>query len=836
MSGSSNNSWTIVTPEETAAAETLRPLAEGTERQDEPSAPTQGLGAETSDGSHGLSEEDHPDQTSEEPVAKPNEDSDATALPSSAPSESSSVPEPQTEGAPVDSGQSSTEPESFSDSYSHLSPSADETPAPPLNAETLGYLDSGQEEPEEEAREQKEPEEELKEESQQLSPLETPQDPTEPAPETEPELRRRRLEALEKIGQRDEEEEAEEDFQLPQRDEDSGITLNKCILGAVILLGLGTIFMSGVLMDLDEESDYPPVELKESESSEKQEWLNPDISRPGGEAELLDKLTKGNEQIEMLQEQHQSQNEELKLAKAQSAEGSTERLQQEEVQQENSRLKRHMEGVPELQKALEKMTTELKSVSMLQKDVETLKSTLNHLKLYAAATAPLSGQMENHSHKPGDHQMHKKDKYDRGVKKDWKDGEKSESKKEKKQRKDGGKTEGKEKEWKKDKSEGGGFEKRYKEDKHAKQKDEVKEWKTKQKDEAKEWKTKQKDEAKEWKTKQKDEAKEWKTKQKDEAKEWKKDKSNRGDEGKPWKEKKEKKEWTYEGDKKHKHDQVKEGRSKESKYSQETHKGPGDKHWKKGRDDYKEEKDKYEKKHWKGRDEYESRNRKDDGERREKGKEKKWAKDEKKQWKNEDKEKKRVEFKEKKHQKEWEEGHFEKYNKHKSSEDKDHTWNDKKPKPKVGQPEYWSRQRERLQHSSKPQHPCDSPDTCAQAEGVQPVLLSEFESILKNYLSKAEKAGVEPSHIAELQKLATEMFQNGVFPHDQMSFQDYVEDVGDILEDLVEGEDGSEEEEDSAIEDEMEGFEMEVMEKFMLPGKKEGVKAEFGKESGRGRG
>uniref|UniRef100_A0A3B4A0V4 Pre-B-cell leukemia homeobox interacting protein 1b n=1 Tax=Periophthalmus magnuspinnatus TaxID=409849 RepID=A0A3B4A0V4_9GOBI len=577
---------------------------------------------------------------------------------------------------PVDSGQSSTEPESFSDSYSHLSPSADETPAPPLskNLHSVYHLIN-------------------------VFICCTTVDPTEPAPETEPELRRRRLEALEKIGQCDEEEEAEEDFQLPQRDEDSGITLNKCILGAVILLGLGTIFMSG-----------------------------------------------------------------------------KERCASTTVQN----------------------------------------CLLTELSISAAATAPLSGQMENHSHKPGDHQMHKKDKYDRGVTKDWKDGEKSESKKEKKQRKDGGKTEGKEKEWKKDKSEGGGFEKRYKEDKHAKQKDEVKEWKTKQKDEAKEWKTKQKDEAKEWKTKQKDEAKEWKTKQKNEAKEWKKDKSNRGDEGKPWKEKKEKKEWTYEGDKKHKHDQVKEGRSKENKYSQETHKGPGDKHWKKGRDDYKEEKDKYEKK--------------------EKGKEKKWAKDEKKQWKNEDKEKKRVEFKEKKHQKEWEEGHFEKYNKHKSSEDKDHTWNDKKPKPKVGQPEYWSRQRERLQHSSKPQHPCDSPDTCAQAEGVQPVLLSEFESILKNYLSKAEKAGVEPSHIAELQKLATEMFQNGVFPHDQMSFQDYVEDVGDILEDLVEGEDGSEEEEDSAIEDEMEGFEMEVMEKFMLPGKKEGVKAEFGKESGRGRG
>ncbi|XP_020783619.2 pre-B-cell leukemia homeobox interacting protein 1b isoform X1 [Boleophthalmus pectinirostris] len=781
MSGSSNNSWTIVTPEETAAAETLRPLTEGTERQDEPSAPTQGLGAEPSDGAHGLSEEDHPELTSEEQVAQPNEDSDACALPSSAPSEvqSSPVPEPQTEGAPLDSGLSSTEPESFSDSYSHLSPSSDETPAPPLSAETLGYLDSGQEkEEEEEAREQteiqdetqnqaisQEPEEEeskeeSKEESHQFSPIETPQDPTvqTAAPQTEPELRRRRLEALEKIGQRDEEEEAEEDFQLPQRDEDSGITLNKCILGAVILLGLGTIFISGVFMDLDEESDYPASELNEPESSGKQEWLNPDLSRPDAEAELLNKLTKGNEQIEMLQAQLQvlqSENEELKLTKAQAAEGSTEQLHHNEMQQENT-----------------------------------------------AATTPPSGGTENDSQSPADYQAYKKNKHDRGVAKEWKDEEKSEWKKEKKQRKDGGKTDGKEKEWKREKYESGRFEKRYKEDKHSKQKDE--------------------------------------------AKEWKKDNSKRGDEGRTWKEKKE---WTNEGDKKHKRDHFKEGRSKEgskeSKYYQETHKGPGDKHWKKGRDDYKEEKkDKYEKKHWKERDGYESQNRKDDGDRRDKSKDqKKWKSNDKKQWRNEEEERKGVGYKEKKHKKEREDGKSEKYNKYKGSEHKDQAWSDKKstppqPKVKVGQPEYWSRQRERLQHSSKPQDPCDSPDTCAQAEGVQPVPLSEFESILNDYLSKAEKAGVEASQIAELRKLATEMFQNGAFPHDQMSFLEYVEDVGDMLEDLVEGEDEEDGsgKKDSAIEDEMEGFEKEVMQKFTLPGEKEKVKAESMKESERGRG
>lgn len=80
------------------------------------------------------------------------------------------------------------------------------------------------------------------------------------------------------------------------------------------------------------------------------------------------------------------------------------------------------------------------------------------------------------------------------------------------------------------------------------------------------------------------------------------------------------------------------------------------------------------------------------------------------------------------------------------------------------------------------------------------------------------------------------MFQNGVFPHDQMSFQDYVEDVGDILEDLVEGEDDSGQNE-SDVEDEMEGFEREVMQKFALSesGERGRVKGEWREASGKGR-
>lgn len=64
--------------------------------------------------------------------------------------------------------------------------------------------------------------------------------------EAEPEVRRRSLlAALEEIRRTEEEEEGEEEFQLPRREEDSGFSVNKCILGAVILVGLGTIFFSG---------------------------------------------------------------------------------------------------------------------------------------------------------------------------------------------------------------------------------------------------------------------------------------------------------------------------------------------------------------------------------------------------------------------------------------------------------------------------------------------------------------------------------------------------------------------------------------------------------------
>lgn len=74
------------------------------------------------------------------------------------------------------------------------------------------------------------------------------QEPLKAAGEVGPQLRRRRslLASLERIGRAEEEEEREEEFQLPRQQEDSGFSVNKCILAALILLGLGTIFFSGI--------------------------------------------------------------------------------------------------------------------------------------------------------------------------------------------------------------------------------------------------------------------------------------------------------------------------------------------------------------------------------------------------------------------------------------------------------------------------------------------------------------------------------------------------------------------------------------------------------------
>nr|XP_020462897.1 pre-B-cell leukemia transcription factor-interacting protein 1-like isoform X2 [Monopterus albus] len=922
MSGgtSSNNSWTILTPEETVA-ETLKPLAERAEHHeeslmaaaamsvfDEPGAglnqPTKGVASTVQSPVEGHLVSEPSGDTGTEPT---------TSLDVS----SSSVPGNNalghSEGLPEGLAESSSDPDLFSDSCTHVTPSSDEPPAFLLSTETLGEGQFTQEEQklaEEETLHllsgaESQQEGEASNVSQRITDLGTQADSPvysevgeeKIGEEGEPEVRKRRflLANLEQIGRTEEEEEVEEEFQMPRRVEEGGFSLNKCILGALILLGLGTIFFSGVFMDLDEESDYGTGELKASEVPGKQELLSPEVPPSPVEAdrEILNKLAKGSQQISVLQAQLQAQEEELKVAKGQAAEGAKQRLLWEEMERENSRLKTEMASLTVLQKENEKMKRELDSMSALQRELETLRSTVTELKLSSASeaseapvkmtTSPPSGQPEDtrqgtagsaerQARKLWDDQKQKKkngkkDKYDTGEKNKWKETEKVEWKEgEKRDYKDVGKSE-----WKKEKHEQGKTVKDTK-GKHKSHSDETKQWR---------------------------------------EKDWKKEKASRGDEGKPWKarkeekeqvEKSERKEWKEERDqKKAKHGEVNEGKQWRTKVEKdweqgndhgEKHKGKeewkGEKEWKKVKDGSKESgkekrrnkdwKEKGEKREWKskngnnpdkeGKEEgerklwEESKNHGKERKRKDEGKqwgENEWRsktgkhdkegerKDERKHWGKKE-EWKRAGAKEREHSGEWnKDGSSSQQHKdeHKFTSKhyhEEHVWGDGSPpqthhRPSLDQPEYWVQQRDHLQHILKPPQHCNSVETCAQAEGLIPVPLFEFEVILQTYLAKAEEVGVEAFKREELMKLVTEFFKDGVFVHDQMQFQEFVEEVSDILEHMVE-EDENEEEEDSAIEEEMEEFEREVMKRFSAPGARERkrVDKEWKKENGRGHG
>ncbi|KAK5922278.1 hypothetical protein CgunFtcFv8_019555 [Champsocephalus gunnari] len=435
MSGvsSANNSWTILTPEETVA-ETLRPLAEeGTEHHEESltsaadeAGPGESRPAEEAGSVEELPEERH-HLLSEDKAAELSEDTGTEQQPpvpaavTEAPSLSSlevsdslvpcSDELSQSEGLPEGPAGASPDPDSFSDSYAHITPSPDEPPASLLSTETLGggeLMEEVERLVQEETLHSLNGEElQYEGEESDLFPRtadlgkradspgdsEVGKERTEKTgEEPEPEVRRRRslLAALERIGRTEEE---EEEFQLPRRDDDSGFSVNKCILGALILLGLGTIFLSGVFMDLDEESDYGTMELKDAEVPGKQEWLNPEVPPlpvAADSTELLNQLDEGNQQISVLQAQLQAQGEELKVAKGQAAEGAKERLRREEAEEENSRLKKEMASLPVLQKENERMKRELESGPALQKELETLRSTVTELRLPTATPAPVT--------------------------------------------------------------------------------------------------------------------------------------------------------------------------------------------------------------------------------------------------------------------------------------------------------------------------------------------------------------------------------------------------------------------------------------------------------------
>nr|XP_040021347.1 pre-B-cell leukemia homeobox interacting protein 1b isoform X5 [Gasterosteus aculeatus aculeatus] len=833
MSGgsSANNSWTILTPEETVA-ETLRPLAEGTDNHGGSLTSAAGCGenrpADCAQSAEGLPVERHLVSKEEKP-AELSEDT-STELHRPAAVTDASVPS-QSEGLPETTASTGPDADSFSDSYAHVAPSPDEPSASLPSTETLGGVEFTQEEErlaEEGTRHQLD-REELQQEGEESDLSAKPTDLWKQAEEgegrsektgeeAEPELRRRRslLAALERIGRTEEEEEVEEEFRLPQQgddDNDSGFSVNKCILAVVILIGLGTIFFSGVFMNLDEESEYGTMEQKGAEEPRKREWLNPEVPPLPVDADSSELLNK--QQISLLQAQLQEQKAELKVAKLQADEGVKGRLQWEEMEKENT-----SEAAP----------AAVKSVTSPPS---------GHPGNGSQASA---GSKERQPKKPWDDQ--KKDvKKDRIGQKELKEGDAFEWKEGKKrERKDDGKTE-----WQQG-SEQGKFDKE--KDKGGKQKhhgEETKQWKDK---ERKKEKTGREDEGKSWKYKEG--KKEWieKSERKEkEAEDWKKTNRENRKEGKQWRGEEEKKDWKVGKDHAGKHKSKDEWK--------------GEKEWKKGKDVIeaslkKDWKKKGEKKDgdWKSKDGKTGKG-KDDRKQRDESKN---HGNERKLWNENEQKNKNGKAERKKAEESWKRGgegdkkpdgdrkrdgsssHSHR-DEHKSREG--HRWGDGElphthSRASPGQPEYWLQQRLRLQRRPKPPRQCGSAETCARAEGLLPVPFPEFRALLQTYLAKAEEAGVDASEREELDELASEFFRDGVFAHDQTSFREFVDNLEDILEDLVEGDDDDDAGgEDSEAEDEMEEFEREVIERFSALGAAEkvgGSKGEWRKQSGPGRG
>ncbi|TNN02608.1 hypothetical protein fugu_010095 [Takifugu bimaculatus] len=896
MSGGTN-SWTILTSEG-SVAETMRPVAEGTQRDGESEASAE----ESQAASSAASAEG--DMVPENKRAELNGDGSTDGVPpcldssSSFPSDGDSPS--QSEGLPEGPTQPSAEPDSFSDSFANLTPSSDEPAASALNTETLGRVDLTEDDEglsqegahrrnveglQEEGLQSEQRQDTAGVGNQAEATVATEggeQKPPKAAAEVGPQLRRRRslLASLERIGRAEEEEETEEEFRLPRQQEDSGFSVNKCILAALILLGLGTIFFSGFFMEPDEESGYAPNEPRDADLPENQEWMSTEAPQPDAEsAELLNQLAKGSQQISELQAQLQAQTEELKVAKGRAEEGAKERMQWGEVEKENSRLKTEMASLPVLQKENQRMKKELDSLLALQKELETLRATVTELKLPTApselpvkdSASPPTGQtgdstqgaaeLPNKDKSSWDEQRVKYQHADKSQKHKGMDEQKV---REKSQWMEGGRKKNDNRgkaEWETGERQPEKFSK----EKYNKGKKETEPWQkdsARRGDEGKSWKDrkggeewKEKSDRKEW-----NEEKDWKkAKQlhqgaqlkKEQKKDWKERDGERhkgGEERKvenkgyresgkeKWdkqqpKEKGGKKEWKPDGQWKNSQDQSKEGKWKSEKAQDQESRGPRKDG--KGWGGSKEQKEK----EWKSRS---------DGN--------KWKKDErnqemnasgrdgthKEEWKRADKKQR---GRPKQGMKDGDGSPFRrdgsKVPGHRGNHDA-HLRGERepsRPRPSVKQPEYWLNQRTRLQRNPKPPQHCHSVETCAQTEGLPPVTFREFEAVLHTYLARAKEVGVDASAREELQKLATEFFKDGLFVHDQMRFQDFVEDLGDVLEDMVEGDDDDDDDEEgSAIEEEMEGFQREVMRKFSsaTSGGKEGTKGDRRKESRRG--
>ncbi|KAI1901504.1 hypothetical protein AGOR_G00035110 [Albula goreensis] len=134
--------------------------------------------------------------------------------------------------------------------------------------------------------------------------------------------------------------------------------------------------------------------------------------------------------------------------------------------------------------------------------------------------------------------------------------------------------------------------------------------------------------------------------------------------------------------------------------------------------------------------------------------------------------------------------------------------------------DYWKHQRDKLQHN-RPPVDCRGTVECARKEGLVPVKLAEFQGLLGAYLSKL--GGDADESKAAISALVGEFFDDGLFTHHRIPFREFVEDVADMLEDVVEG--------DRRAEEEMEEFEREALKMFAMAGEGEREGRKRGKDS-----
>ncbi|XP_016378569.1 pre-B-cell leukemia transcription factor-interacting protein 1-like isoform X3 [Sinocyclocheilus rhinocerous] len=128
--------------------------------------------------------------------------------------------------------------------------------------------------------------------------------------------------------------------------------------------------------------------------------------------------------------------------------------------------------------------------------------------------------------------------------------------------------------------------------------------------------------------------------------------------------------------------------------------------------------------------------------------------------------------------------------------------------------DFWKHQEEKLRRNRHRAEGCHGISNCADAEGLVPVKLIEFQDLLEIYLSKLD--GVPQESKESLSRLTAQFFSGGVFAHDRMLFSEFAEDVADILEDLADGLEGKQHDNDS-LEEEMEEFEKEALLQFAAP-------------------